>query len=99
MYQVVLISLLVTSFSSAQDDIQKWLQKENKSLQKYISKEDAQFIEFLKKEWKYYPLSKGIVFDEKPKIEVAPIYKPSKEIETSPTFPIDDITIQQKDLE
>lgn len=67
---------MITSISSAQDDIQKWLRKENKSLEKYQSKEDAQFIEFLKKEWKYYPLNKGIVFDDSPKFEEVPIFKP-----------------------
>ena len=72
----LIISLLCSTQLWAQDEVQKWLEKENKQLEKYISEQDKQFIEFLKKEWIQIGLENEQPIFNKPKPISLPQYKP-----------------------
>ncbi|MEJ2052636.1 MAG: hypothetical protein P8X42_01835 [Calditrichaceae bacterium] len=70
------ILLCAYTYSSAQDDYQKWLEKEKKSYNRFLEKEDKAFSDFLKKEWKAYQSYQGIQSDEKPKPVAIPVARP-----------------------
>jgi len=59
----------------AQDDYQKWLEKENNKLSTYISEEDKKFADFLKKEWIKGGLKEAPPLLQKPKPVKLPVYK------------------------
>ena len=73
----LIVTLLVfCTIIRAQDDLEKWLNKEQRDLEKFLSKEDKEFMEFLKKEWKEFEMSQGLTFYQKPKPLKLPVYTP-----------------------
>ena len=57
----------------AQDDYQKWLQKEKKDYNQFLEEDDRAFSDFLKKEWKSFQSNQGIKEDTNPKPTVMPV--------------------------
>ena len=63
------VSVLVYSVSllHAQDDFQKWLEKDQKQFNAFLSEEDKAFSDFLKQEWQPFNSLKGTKRDQAPK--------------------------------
>lgn len=81
MKKFVLAFLLGTCLSYvalAQDDYEKWLQKEQARFNQYISEEDQKFADFLKKEWVSVGLQKIKPLLTKPKPAAPPSLKKSE---------------------
>lgn len=64
---IVAAFLTLGSSLFAQEDFQKWLQKDSDDFNEFLSKEDKQFIAFLSESWKEYKLDNGIENDKNPK--------------------------------
>ncbi len=90
----VLFGVLGTSNTYAQDDeYKKWLQEENKKINTFMEEEDKKFTEFLDKEWKEFQMSKGVKFDDKPKVIKPPVLTDDSKIKETPKT--DNKNIQQ----
>ncbi len=75
--------LLVVSQLFAQDDFQKWLQKDQQDFQSFIEQEDKDFSNFLKQEWSPFKTEKGEVPDTSPK----PVSLPKAPEKKTPSAP------------
>ena len=71
-YCLLTALLLLSSRAFAQDDYQKWLQKDKQAFQNFIEQEDKEFADFLKQEWSPYKTEKGKIPDTSPKPPVLP---------------------------
>jgi len=71
----------------AQDDYQKWLEKDQQKLKEYLDKEDRAFSDFLKKDWKAFQSSKGMKADVKPKPTDMPVAQEKDKPEVKPDTP------------
>ncbi|MFH0734086.1 MAG: hypothetical protein V1773_08375 [bacterium] len=81
----VLFGAFGLSNTYAQDDeYQKWLKEENKKINTFMEEQDKQFTEFLEKEWKEFQMSKGVKFDDKPKVIKPPILAEDYKIKDTP---------------
>lgn len=69
------ILLYMASMLYAQDDFQKWLEKDQKQFKSFLSKEDKAFSDFLKQEWKPFRSVKGVRRDKAPKPVELPVAK------------------------
>jgi hypothetical protein len=67
------IILLISINVYAQEDYQKWLQKENDKFKSYLSEEDKKFGDFLKNEWKAFDLQNGVAAEKTPKPVKPPV--------------------------
>ncbi|MFQ5650891.1 MAG: hypothetical protein ACE5IY_13195 [bacterium] len=63
---VLLLGLCHRS-ANAQEDYEKWLEKQQQAFQEFKEKRDKDFTEFLKKEWRNMQLREGLKRDENPK--------------------------------
>ncbi len=72
-----------TSLLRAQDDYQKWLQKDRQQFKNYLDKEDKAFSDFLKKDWEAFRAFQGLKADVKPK----PVKMPVAETKDKPKIP------------
>jgi hypothetical protein len=87
-----LIVFIMTVFFSitilmAQDDYQKWLQKDQQQLKQFLEKEDQAFSDFLKKDWKAFQSFKGVKADSKPKPTDMPVAQDKDKPEIKPDVP------------
>ena len=60
----------------AENEFQSWMQGQTTSFMTYKDERDREFVGFLKKQWKEFEMSKGLVRDEVPKpvdLPVAPV--------------------------
>ena len=70
-----LFLFLIAGFSDviAQDDYQKWLEKEQKQFNQFLEEEDRAFSDFLKKDWEAFQTNQGMKADKAPKPPVMPV--------------------------
>ena len=64
---VASVLLYTVSLLHAQDDFQKWLEKDQKQFNAFLSEEDKAFSDFLKQEWQPFNSLKGTKRDQAPK--------------------------------
>ncbi|MBN1648562.1 MAG: hypothetical protein JW874_11075 [Spirochaetales bacterium] len=76
MNRIVLFVLLALGISTvfAQTDYEKWKAQQDKNFQDFRENEDKRFAEFLEDEWKRFQVFRGVVFDETPKLNEAPVF-------------------------
>ena len=58
----------------AQTDYQKWKSEQERKFSEFREDENKRFAAFLEDEWKRFQAFKGIVFDETPKLNEAPVF-------------------------
>jgi len=82
----VIVAGIIAAFSSvqAQQDYQKWLQSQQSEFENFKDAHDKEFLEFLKKNWADFQVSKGIVPDSTPKPNIIPKAQPREVEETAP---------------
>jgi hypothetical protein len=78
---LIVFILVFCSTINAQNELEKWLKKEQQDLEEFLSKEDKEFMEFLKNEWKEFEMSQGVTFYKKPKPLTPPVYTPPQDEE------------------
>jgi hypothetical protein len=69
---LILLLCISATCGFAQEDYEKWKKQHEAEYQQFLSEQDKAFLDFLKKEWKDYNSSHGIVADEKPKPPAPP---------------------------
>jgi hypothetical protein len=74
--KILITILYITSISYAQQDFDKWLEKEQRKFQEFKDKRDKDFVEFLEKQWRAIQLLKGIDPDNTPKPVKFPVTEP-----------------------
>lgn len=84
---IALILFLGLNILFAQDEYQKWLEKDQQKLKEFLDKEDRAFADFLKKDWQAFQSFKGIKADPKPKPEDIPIAKDQDKPQPKPDIP------------
>ncbi len=72
---VIPVVLFTTSMLYAQDDFQKWLERDQKQFKTFLSEEDKAFSDFLKQEWESFNSAKGTKRDQAPKPITLPAVK------------------------
>ena len=72
----VIIICISSLFLYAQQDYEKWLEKEQQKFQEFKDKRDKAFVEFLEKQWQAIQLLQGIKPDKTPK----PVKFPETEV-------------------
>ena len=72
----------------AQDDYEKFLQKEQQDFNQFLEEEDRAFADFLKKDWEEFKSMNGIVRDEKPKPVRIPAAKKEDKPKAKPQKPL-----------
>ncbi len=84
---VLLLLLIAAGLVNAQEDYQKWLEKDQKAYQSYLEEQDKAFLDFLKADWEAFEAMQGMQADIKPKpvdMPVAPEPEPEPEPEPLP---------------
>jgi len=69
---MVSVLLYTVTLLHAQDDFQKWLEKDQEQFNAFLSEEDKAFSDFLKQEWELFHSAKGTQRDKAPKPVVLP---------------------------
>jgi len=85
--KLVIVAGIIAGFSSvqAQQDYQKWLQSQQSEFENFKDAHDKEFLEFLKKNWADFQVSKGIIPDSTPKPNSIPKAEPRAVEETAPS--------------
>jgi len=94
LYLLVGISIL-----AAQDDYQKWLEKEKNKFNKFLEEDDKAFSDFLKKEWKTFNSTQGEKFDKDPKPDNIPVAQEKEKPKPPPeekVKPVPELKIPEK---
>lgn len=81
-----LFIFLMAGFSDviAQDDYQKWLEKDQKQFNQFLEEEDRAFSDFLKKDWEAFQTNQGVKADKAPKPPVMPVVEEKDKPEPPP---------------
>ena len=77
----LILLFLLPILLTAQDGYEEWQKKENQRFQNFVSEEDKKFADLLEQDWKRFQMSKGVKFDETPKIAEMPVFKEKVEEE------------------
>ena len=67
---------VVVAMTQNLDEFEQWKKGEREKFQEFKDERDKAFTEFLKKQWREMQLMQGLVPDEKPKPQKAPVYTP-----------------------
>lgn len=70
--------------ANAQEEYEKWLNKQQESFQEFKDKRDKDFTDFLKQEWRKMQLFEGLKRDEKPKPIKMPVVDKLPPIDPKP---------------
>jgi len=77
----LILLFLLPILLTAQDGYEEWQKKENQRFQNFVSEEDKKFADLLEQDWKKFQMSKGVKFDETPKVAEMPVFKEKVEEE------------------
>ena len=70
---IALFIFLLLTFNVFSDAYSDWKKQQSQAFEAFMQDEDSEFRAFLEKEWKEFQVFKGIIQDETPKIEEAPV--------------------------